>query len=96
MDFPLHLTLHPLRPAGSTFVPDRNIVIATVDSDKPGCGHVEVFVPSYEQRTRDLFERPLQVEGKTLQPWTPEALRYLLNTGLSRQGLAGERWNQES
>lgn len=90
MAFPLHLTLHPLMPAGSAFVPNREVVIGRVDADAPGRGHVEVFVPGYEQRTRELFERPLQVQGQTLQPWTPESIRYILQVGLPQQGLAGE------
>lgn len=80
--------VHPLRPQGFSFVPNTDVVAALLECDS-GRGTIEVLLPEVAASLRSLFEEPLQDDGgKTLEPWTPQALAYLLETELPRSGWA--------
>ena len=52
-----------------------------------GGGTIEVLLPEVAGSLKPLFEQPLRDDGgKTLDPWTPQALAYLLETELPRTG----------
>lgn len=84
------LDIYPLRFEMGSLRPDRTILVARAALDGEGRGQLDVFVPTFENRLRPLFEQPQEREGQVLQPWSPEALDFLLKEGLAGHGLAGE------
>ena len=84
------VSIYPQEWDGEALTIDRDILIAVV---YPGAGegHLEVLVPTYEEQLRALFERPVILRDRMLFPWSAEAVKYALETGLAPMGLYGEQ-----
>ncbi len=84
------VSIYPQEWDGDQLTIDRDILIAVV---YPGAGegHLEVLVPTYEEQLRALFERPVILRDRMLFPWSAEAVKYALETGLAPLGLCGEQ-----
>ena len=88
--FPLSLTIHPLILRGQVWVPDTNVIVAFVDSDRVGFGQVTVILPGMGDRVRKLFESTLELNGDSKPAWTAEAVDEVLRVRLRQQGMAAK------
>ena len=93
----LSYTIHPSIMSGGASVPNRAVKFGSVVSDGQGRGHLDVYVAGQKERLQNLFETPIEIRNadgflqKTLQPYSHEALAYLVEQGgLKRHGLAAE------
>lgn len=50
---------------------------------------MQVLIPTFKTRLEELFESPqIGDGGQKLEPWSDQALDYLLDVGLARSGFA--------